>query len=131
MKDMTYEEVVTALLEQIPELQEDYDAECANWVPDKPHPHVVYGSVLPTLIYRIETAWRATRLPEDEELLHRIFSHVENLAASSDFETRCVIEASLLETLLGKVGGYDRFLRFFRPNTAIMAQSVAERFSGE
>ena len=79
-------------------------------------------------IQRIEELWARTADGESEMLLKRCFVHVEKLAESSDFETRCVIEASLMETLIGENGGWSRYKRFLGAATRRMAEDVKQRF---
>jgi hypothetical protein len=130
MTDIAYRNVTTTLLSDIPEIRRDYDLEQKNWAPDDVHVHVVYGTVLPRFIERVEKSWATTSDDEYESILKRCFSHVEKLAASSDFETRCVVEASLLETLIGANGDWSRYSRFFGSNTRRMAEEVKRRFAG-
>ena len=94
MRDIAYQNVITTLLCDIPEVRSDYSLEQKNWAPDDVHAHVAYGTVLASFIQRIEECWMSTSDVEYESLLKRCFTHVEKLAASSDFETRSVIEAS-------------------------------------
>jgi hypothetical protein len=130
MNDIAYQNVTTTLLREIPEVSGDYELEQKNWAPDEVHAHVVYGTVFAKFIERIEESWTCTSEDKYELLLKRCFVHIENLATSSDFETRCVIEASLLETLIGEDGDWSRYSRFFGPNTRRMAEDVRSRFAG-
>ena len=130
MTDIAYQNVTTTLLNDIPEVRSEYELEQKNWTPDEVHAHVVYGTVLAKFIQRIEKSWTNTSDDEYESLLKRCFAHVEKLAGSSDFETRCVIEASLMETLIGENGDWSRYSRFFGSNTMRMAEEVKRRFAG-
>ncbi len=130
MVDVAYQDVTTTLLSDIPEVSSDYEQEQKIWAPDEVHAHVVYGTVLPRFIERVGNLWASTTDDDYESLLKRCFAHVEKLAASSDFETRCVVEASLLETLIGEDGDWSRYSRFFGSNTRRMAEEVKRRFAG-
>lgn len=130
MPDVAYHDVTTTLLSDIPEISSDYEQEQKSWAPNDVHAHVVYGTVLPKFIEQAESSWVSTSDDEYESLLKRCFAHIEKLAASSDFETRCVVEASLLETLIGDNGDWSRYKRFFGSNTKRMAEEVKQRFAG-
>ena len=130
MPDVAYQDVTATLLSDIPEVSSDYEQEQKSWAPDEVHVHVVYGTVLPRFLERVENLWASTTDDAYESLLKRCFAHVEKLAASSDFETRCVIEASLLETLIGEDGDWSRYSRFFGSKTRLMAEEVKRRFAG-
>jgi len=131
MVDVAYTNVVARLLEVLPEIRSDYELEAANWGSEGPHAHVVFGSVFSRFVDQLITTVSDS---DDEELrrtLDRAFDLVEELTLSSDFETRCVVEASVLESLLGEVDGWKRFSGHFRRNTMQMGRKVMERFSGD
>lgn len=130
MTDIPYQDVTTTLLSDVPEVSDDYECEQKSWAPDDVHAHVVYGTVFAKFIQRIHERWVNTSDDAYESLLQRCFVHVEKLAASSDFETRCVIEASLMETLIGENGDWSRYSRFFGSETRRMAEVVRRRFTG-
>jgi len=130
MSDIAYQNVTTTLLDDIPEMRSDYEVEQRSWEPDEVHAHVVYGTVLPKFISENQARWAETNDEKYDSLLRRCFGHVEKLASSSDFETRCVIEASLLETLIGEDGGWSLYNRFFGKETKKMAEEVKRRFAG-
>ena len=127
MNDISYRDVTRTLVSDIPEVRSDYEREHTNWAPDDVHAHVVYGTVFAKFIQRIEERWASTADDECELLLHRCFAHVEKLANSSDFETRCVIEASLMETLIGENGDWSHYNRFFGSVTRRIAAEVKRR----
>ena len=130
MTDIKYQNVTATLLSDIPEVSDDLADEQKNWDPDDVHAHVVYGSIFAKYVIRVEESWRGTSDKKCEALLGRCFKHVEKLAGSSDFETRCVIEASFIETLIGENGDWSRYSRFFGPKTKKMATNVQRRFAG-
>ncbi|MCA9040062.1 MAG: hypothetical protein KDA65_06945 [Planctomycetaceae bacterium] len=130
MANIAYADLTSLLLQRLPELREEYLLERESWKPDDVPPHLMCGSVLPRLLDRLEAACRRSVGNEDEKILNRAFILVEEMATSRDFETRCTIEASLLETLLGESDGWQRFSRFFHPETMRMAERVNRRFEG-
>jgi len=130
MTNIAYQNVITTLLSDIPEVNGDYELERKSWAPDDVHAHVVYGTVFAEFIRRTEESWRSTTDDDYELILKRCFAHVEKLVGSSDFETRCVVEASLLEALIGESGDWSRYSRFFGAKTRRMAEEVKRRFAG-
>ncbi|MDA0810456.1 MAG: hypothetical protein O3B68_20885 [Planctomycetota bacterium] len=131
MTNITYQNVTTVLLSDIPEVSGEYEREQKSWAPDDVHAHVVYGTIFAEFLRRTEEKWRNTANDDCERVLKRCFAHIEKLAASSDFETRCVVEASLLETLIGENGDWSRYSPFFGPKTSRMAEDVKRRFAGQ
>jgi hypothetical protein len=130
MVDVAYVNVVDRLLEVLPEIRCDYEVEAATWGAEGPHAHVVFGSVFAKFVDQLVTTLSER---DDEELvkvLDRAFDLIEELTLSSDFETRCVVEASVLESFLGDADGWRRFSKHFRRNTMQMGRKVMERFSG-
>lgn len=130
MVNVPYSIVVKRLLEVVPEVCKEYDEEAASWRGERPHPHIVYGSVFPRFLERVISD---VSMSDDEAIpggVDRSFDLIEELARSDDFETRCLVEASVLESLLGEVDGWRRFSRFFRPSTMRMARRVMARFEG-
>ena len=125
MVDVAYVDVVRRLLEVVPEIRNDYEREAVNWGADEPHAHVVFGSMFAGFIDELATAVSENDDEKLREILDRLFDLIEELTLSSDFETRCVIEAGALESLLGDTDGWDRFSKHFRRNTMpVSAQHV-------
>lgn len=107
MTDIPYEQAVEALLRFVPEIRSDYDSERAKWHGNPPPAHVLYGSVF--VYFLQEKLERFRRLGEkpDDAIIQRAFQLVEDLATSEDFETRCIVQASILESLLEDKGSYQ------------------------
>lgn len=83
-------ELCAGLLAAVPELADAYKTELEWWGEDHPGAHNVYAFVLlPYLLDLLSTNG-------DKEILKRIFSHVEDLAASSDEYVRGVVKATIL-----------------------------------
>lgn len=130
MTDIKYPNVTTTLLSDIPEVSDDFLSEQRKWDPDDVHAHVVYGTIFAKFVIRVGENLNSTSDEDCEKLLKRCFKHVEKLAGSSDFETRCVIEASFMETLIGENGDWSSYSRLFGPKTEKMAINVKRRFAG-
>jgi hypothetical protein len=124
LTDVAYKKVVDRLLSVVPEIQSDYECEAEFWSPQAVPAHIVYGSVFVRFITRLVAESSSNDDPERDELLSRCFELIEELSVSSDFETRCVIEASVLEALLREPGDWKRFHELFRPNTMKLAQKL-------
>ncbi len=130
MNDLAYDRIFPALLEDIPELHEEYQREQSRWAPEDVPVHVFYGTNVAHFIQQLESSLGSSpgNLPHDR--LRRCFLHIESLAASSDFQTRCVVQASLLETLIGEPGGWSRFHPYFGLHTNHLAEKVRRHFAG-
>lgn len=131
MTNVSYSAVVSRLLYVIPEIRSEYEEEEARWGGDQPPAHIVYGSVFPKFINRIISEEPENGKKELSDIVNRAFDLIEELTNSDDFETRCVVEASVLESLLGAPGGWDRFSHLFRPSTMKKARDVMSRFEGK
>ena len=124
MLDILYNDAIQVLLQRIPEFNYNYTLALREWLPEEMPAHIVYGSVFANFIETLEKNWRKTNDKDLEDVLLRSFLLIENLASSSDFETRCLIEASFLETLLDLQEGWKRFSIFFHENTLLMARKL-------
>jgi hypothetical protein len=108
---LTYWNLVDHLLAEVPELRPGYEEELKLWLPDKPGPHVVYGNLLTP--YLIELLEQNT----DTATLWRVFSFLEQLAASPNTIVREVVGASVLERVGGRRLWRDRTLLYAGPAT--------------
>lgn len=130
MRDVQYGNSVNALLLAIPELTAEYEVEAMKWAPSSPHAHVVYGSMFCNFIRKTYAAYSDTRDERLKAIIERCFEHVEALALSSDFETRCLVEASVLESLLGESSNdYSRLSPYFGVRTHEMAKRLLQRWN--
>ena len=74
MTDISYQNVTTTLLSDIPEVNGDYQIERRIWAPDEVHSHVVYGTVFARFIERIEESWTSTSEDKYELVLDAVSS---------------------------------------------------------
>lgn len=120
-EDIPYRLAIDALLSYIPEIRTAYDVERAKWRGNPPPTHVVYGSLFVSLLQG--ALERFSRLGEgaDESIIDRSFKLMETLASSEDFETRCIVQASVLESLLEDDSAYQSISGRFGPHTKQMA----------
>ena len=108
MTGITYDTVVTELIQTIPELSDKYTTLLSQWDTDRPGPHVVYD------LYVDHLAELAAQIgdPQVEERLTRAVGLLERLACSEDFAVQCLVDTSLVEALvdmretLGKISKY-------------------------
>lgn len=131
MIDVKYKDIVKRLLDVIPELSGKYNKEVTWWAPEEPPPDVVYGDMFSDYVSDLERRCTRECSASDQEQLRRAFDLIEELASSSDIETRCIIEVSVLESLLGDKGGVKRFARFMKARTKNMAANLADRWELE
>jgi|LakMenE18May11ns_1017448.scaffolds.fasta_scaffold9659863_1 hypothetical protein len=127
MSGILYNDAVQVLLQRIPEIHKSYTLVLNEWHPEEIPAHIVYGSIFPTFVDSLEANWRKTKNKDLENVLLRSFLLIENLASSSDFETRCLVEASFLETLLDLQEGWERFNKLFNKNTLLMAKKLVRK----
>jgi hypothetical protein len=109
--ELTYWNLVDHLLAEVPELRPAYEEELKLWLPDKPGPHIVFGDLLTP--YLIELLEQNT----DIETLRRVFSFLEQVAASSNQHVRDVAGASVLDSIGYKHFWKDRALSYAGPCT--------------
>jgi hypothetical protein len=128
MSDLRYSEVVERLLQVFPQMREPYAAEARRWQPDRPPPHIVYVDLFGPYLRRLVENMSDKDGDEHRSLLHIAFSLIEELSASTDFETRALAETGVLEDLLGEAGGVQRFALFMGPQTKKLARKVADRW---
>ena len=125
MPNVKYSNVTEYLFANLPSIRVYYEARSAELYAGN-NPHVIFGSILVDYANEIYKNLVASIYIENDNLLKDIFSVLENLSASSDFETRCLMETTVLEGLLGEDGGLERFARYMGPETKKLARSLAE-----
>ena len=85
------ENIVTTMLEVIPEIRPQYEKELEWW--DEGLPHIVFGDVLnPYIINLLKT-------DKKEEVLERIFDFLEHMANSNNIYVQEVLVTTVLERL--------------------------------
>lgn len=123
-----YSEVVSSLLREVPEISVIYQQEQLKWGLQSIPPHIAYGSLFSDFLRQILTAGTREIGHSRSDIIRRSFGLIEELAQSPDFQTRCVVEASVLESLLGEdKDDWQRFSPFFGKATLQMALGVAEK----
>lgn len=94
MTKITYENMADKLVEALPELRPEYEAELEYWGDEKPGRHVTYGNILNP---HIESALES----HDEDFLRRAFSFLEELANHDDEKVQEVVGVTVCEGLIG------------------------------
>ncbi len=125
MADVQYSNVIAHLLQVLPDIRQLYEKRSAELYADC-NPHVVYGSILVEYIDSIANGLVGPNHALNDQRLKEAFQLIEELSASSDFESRCLAETSVLEALLGEKGGLERFAPYMRSETKKLARGVAQ-----
>ena len=127
MKDVSFENAISYLLQQIPEIRDFYERRCvelyAQGLAD-----VVFGSILVEYLTITADEGADSEADSAANTITRIFEMIEDLATSSDFNTRCLVEVSVLESILGEEGGLKRFGSYMGRQTRAMASALAKRW---
>jgi hypothetical protein len=124
MRDLPYSAVISRLLESLPEIQPYYDGRVKEAFYAEGIPDVIYGSILVEYLNQLAEALEMSQDSSSraaEQSLKRAFDLLEELAASSDFETRCIVEVSVMEGLLPSRSDFRRFRPYMGPKTLEMA----------
>lgn len=96
MRDVSqipYDNVVQALMEAVPELRTDYEAECRQWGDEPPGPHVIFGDVLNPSLVALLGADR------QDATLRRVFQFLEHLANHEDIHVQELVAVTVCERL--------------------------------
>lgn len=130
MKNVAYSTAVDFLLKQIPELRHKYENEVNYWSPEQPPSHVVYGDLFCKFVRDARSSLTERNKQEVVSLLTRCFQLIEELARSKDFETQCIVKATVLESLLGDSDiDWQSFSPYFGVATRKMAQDLINEWS--
>lgn len=84
-------------------------------------PHCIYANVLNPFLKRYFKTPNST----DEGLVERIFNFYEDLATNGDFDTKCLLEVSLLEPLWDHKESYIGALRFMKGETKLIFDGLS------
>ena len=125
MSGLPYSNVIARLLQVLPDIRGYYGHRSTELYAEG-NPHVVYGSIL---VEYIESLMKALGRPDQataDRMLREAFNLIEELSSSSDFETRCLAETSVLEALLGERAGLERFAPYMGPETKNLARGIAQ-----
>jgi hypothetical protein len=127
MKKMTYDTVVTALLNAVPECRKTRETELKWWgeAHPSPDPYTVLGFALRPLVTQLLSE------SPDEETLRRIFAFYEEMANSQDIEVVNLLQVSELEFLIGKPDLLSRAWRYMGERTKALARETAKIWKSE
>jgi hypothetical protein len=127
MQKMTYDTVVTALVDAIPECRKTRATELKWWgeAPPPPDPYTVLGFALRPLLNQLSSE------SLDEETVRRIFTFYEEMANSQDTEVVNLLQVSELEFLIGKPDLLSRAWRYMGERTKALARETAKIWKSE
>jgi hypothetical protein len=128
--DISYDLAIDSLLRDIPEIRPVYEIERAKWKDQLPPAHVVYGSVFVTFLRSALDRLDQSGEETDRGVVSRSFRLMEKLASSSDFETRCIVQASILESLLEDDAAYRSIAHRFGKRSNQMALKLLADWKG-
>jgi hypothetical protein len=122
MKKMTYDTVVTALLNAVPECRKTREAELKWWgeAHPPPDPYTVLGFALRSLVTQLLSE------SPDEETLRRVFAFYEEMANSQDIEVVNLLQVSELEFLIGKPDLLSRAWTYMGERTKALTRETAK-----
>jgi|SRR5208283_3779393 len=123
MQGLAYADVIPYLLKVIPEIRQLYERRVKALYAEN-NPHVIYGSIFFEHIESLEKQLEGPNREAAESSLRKAFLLLEELSSSEDFQTRCLAETSVLESLLGEKGGHKRYERFMGSETRKLARDV-------
>lgn len=111
---LSYGELGTRLIEEIPELEDAYRKLLDWWGEDTPGPHIVYGDVLtPYIVRMLESG-------DDPAAIRKAFGLVEALIADEDVKVQEVAVVTVLEQLQDN----QVWLRLMRPHLGPLAKQA-------
>jgi len=127
MQKVTYGNVVTGLMDSVPECREVYEAELGWWgkEPPLPDPYTVLGFALRPLVTQLSAE------KVDEEMLRRIFGFFEDMAGSEDVEVVNLLQVSELEFLVGKPDLLSRAWKYMGEKTKALTKETARIWKSE
>lgn len=127
MQKMTYDTVVTALLDAVPECRKTRETELKWWgeAHPPPDPYTVLGFVLRPLVTQLLSE------SPDKETLRRIFTFYEEMANSQDIEVVNLLQVSELEFLIGKPDLLSRAWTYMGDKTKALARETARTWESE
>ena len=115
------------LLGAVPELVPFYEKEVVKWRSELPPLDIVYSSIFAEFI-RNSLEESDLHTENKMDVLKKSFEFIEKLALRPEFKLQCLVEVSILESLLGqKQDDWRRFSPFFGTKTMELASDIAER----
>ena len=124
---MRYSDTIKELFNTFPDIVSRYKIRIAELYAEE-NPHVLYGSIFVDYIHSARGELEGLDHLENKKILDQSFSYLEKLLSSSDFQTRCLGETSVLEALLGDEGGLERYAVFMGPETKRIAREIARNW---
>jgi hypothetical protein len=96
-RNLTYDRLIQALMDAVPETQAAYEKEKQDWIGDEYWPHIVFSFVLnPYIASLLESGG-------EDLTLRRIFQFLDEMAQSDDEHVQEVLAQSVLEHFSGNV----------------------------
>ena len=125
MRQITYDGVVTALLDTIPEVRNVYDSELRWWGkdPPPPDPYTVFGFALRPVLTHL------ARTEADEGVLKRVFGFFEEMAGSEDLEVVNLLQVSELEFLVTNPDLLSRAWKYMGERTKALTRETAKTWN--
>jgi hypothetical protein len=124
MPNVRYADVISYLFEQLPNVRQDFERRAKQLYGDG-LPHVLYGSVLTEYVEDLLGRLEGPAGEDAKKTLHKIFSLLEVLCSSDDFDTRCLVETGVLESLLlSEKDQFNSLKSFMGPKTKQVALQV-------
>jgi hypothetical protein len=124
---MRYSDTIKELFNTFPDIARRYKNRIAELYAEE-NPHVLYGSIFVDYIHSARNELGGSDHVKNKKILDQSFSYLEKLLSSSDFETRCLGETSVLEALLGEEDGLERYAAFMGPETKGIAREIARNW---
>jgi hypothetical protein len=93
VSQLSYDNVVEALMEAVPELRATYEAECHQWGDEPPGPHVIFGDILNPYLVDLLGSDR------QDAKVHQVFQFLEPLANHEDVHMQELVAVTVCERL--------------------------------
>lgn len=107
------------LLKMFPEFKKEINAQIAFL--EEELPHCIYANVINPFL---RGYFKKPNL-SDAKLVERIFKFYEDLAVNGDFETKCLLQVSLLEPLWDYRESYSGAQKFMGSETKVIFDSIS------
>ena len=124
MSEVQYSHAIDRLLQVLPDIGPYYESRMSELYANG-NPHVVYGSIFVEYINSTANDLGGQLHNMKDRMLKKCFRLIEELSSSSDYQTRCLVETSVIEALLGEKGGLERFAPYMGSETKVIAREVA------
>ena len=95
-----------------------------EYLAEGPRAHLVYEDILSYFILNLLN--KDYLIPQEKELIKKLFKLIEELATHEDHEVRCVAEVSLIEPLLDKMNPIEKLINHLLPKSLELAKEVGK-----